>query len=75
MSPTPKPNPDPLIRDEDIATLFGCSTATVWRRVADKTLPAPVRFGGLTRWPASEIQAVIEAAKAQRDATPAGEGV
>lgn len=65
-------SPDPLIRDEDIAAILGCSTATVWRRVADGTLPAPVRLVGLSRWPRSEILAVIETAKAQRDAAAPG---
>ena len=59
-------NLDRLIRDDDVAEMLGCSTATIWRRVADGTLPAPVRFGGLSRWSQSEIVSVIEAAKAQR---------
>lgn len=57
---------DTLIRDTDAAALLGCSKATFWRRVADGTIPAPVRIGGMTRWPRSEIVAVIEQAKARR---------
>lgn len=57
---------DPLIRDADGAELIGCSKATWWRRVADGTLPEPVKIGGISRWPLSEIVAVIEAAKAAR---------
>ena len=57
---------DPLIRDTEGAKLIGGSRATWWRRVADGTLPHPVRIGGMSRWPLSEIEAVIDAAKAAR---------
>lgn len=58
---------DPLIRDGDAAGMLGCSKATFWRRVADGTIPRPVKIGGMSRWPQSEIVAVIECAKAQRE--------
>ena len=58
---------DPLIRDGDAAGMLGCSKATFWRRVADGTIPRPVKIGGMSRWPKSEIDAVIERAKAERD--------
>ncbi len=57
---------DPLIRDGDAAGMLGCSKATFWRRVADGTIPRPVKIGGMSRWPKSEIDAVIDRAKAQR---------
>jgi len=57
---------DPLIRDGDAAILLGCSKATFWRRVADGTIPRPVKIGGMSRWPQSEIVEVIEIAKAKR---------
>lgn len=57
---------DPLLRDSDAAKMLCCSKATLWRRVADGTIPKPVKIGGMSRWPQSEIVAVIEAAKAQR---------
>lgn len=59
---------DPLIRDGDAAGMLGCSKATFWRRVADGTIPRPVKIGGMSRWPQSEIRAVIDHAKAQRAA-------
>jgi predicted DNA-binding transcriptional regulator AlpA len=59
---------DPLIRDGDAAELLGCSKATFWRRVADGTIPRPVKIGGMSRWPLSEIASVIEQAKARRAA-------
>ena len=47
--------------------MLGCSKATFWRRVADGTIPRAVKIGGMSRWPQSEIVAVIEQAKAQRE--------
>lgn len=59
-------HPDRLIRDGDVAAMLGCSKATVWRRVADRSLPSPIRMGGLSRWSQAEILSVIETAKASR---------
>jgi len=58
---------DPLLRDTEIAKLFDCSKATVWRRVADGTLPPPIKICGISRWLQSDLQAVIEKASAARD--------
>lgn len=59
---------DRLISVKDTARALGCSVATVWRRVADGTISKPVKIGGMTRWPESEITALIESAKAEREA-------
>ena len=66
------PNPNEaakslLISDLGVAAIIGFSRATVWRRVADGTLPRPIKIGHLTRWSRAEIEAVIEAALAARD--------
>jgi predicted DNA-binding transcriptional regulator AlpA len=58
---------DPLIRDRVAAGMLGCSPTTIWRRVADGTLPRPVKIGGMSRWLTSEIEAVVESAKARRN--------
>ncbi|WP_323786419.1 helix-turn-helix transcriptional regulator [Thalassovita sp.] len=58
---------DPLIRDRDAAGMLGCSKATFWRRVADGTIPKPVKIGGMSRWPQSEITEVIERVKSERE--------
>ncbi|MFG1383726.1 helix-turn-helix transcriptional regulator [Xanthobacter versatilis] len=42
------------------------SVASFWRRVADGTIPEPLKLGRLSRWPRSELIAVIENAKAAR---------
>ena len=67
--PTAKETITPtLLSDQGVAALLGMSRASVWRRVKDKTLPEPIRIGGLTRWCRAEIEAVIKAALAARDA-------
>lgn len=59
-------NTDPLIRDTEAAFLLGCAKATFWRRVADGTIPPPIRIGRTSRWRKSEIEAVISEAAAKR---------
>lgn len=59
---------DPLLTARDAAPLLGISVPTFWRRVADGTVPKPLKLGALSRWPQSEILQVIETAKAARTA-------
>jgi len=59
---------DRLVSVRDTAAAYGCSVATIWRRVADGTIPQPVKIGGMTRWSAAEIATHIEDAKACREA-------
>jgi predicted DNA-binding transcriptional regulator AlpA len=61
-------NTDPLLTARESSKFLQVSIPTFWRRVADGTVPKPVKIGNLSRWPRSEILAVIEAAKAQRNA-------
>jgi predicted DNA-binding transcriptional regulator AlpA len=42
-----------------VCDLFDFSRATAWRRVADRTLPQPVRLGSLVRWRVGELRAVL----------------
>ena len=60
---------DPLLTAREGAATLQISTPTFWRRVADGTIPRPIKLGSLSRWPQSEILAVIETAKAKRTAT------
>lgn len=59
---------DPLLTVREAAPLLGMSVPTFWRRVADGTISKPIKLGALSRWPQSEILAVIDRAKAARDA-------
>lgn len=56
-----------LLSENTSAALLGISRATFWRRVADGTLPKPIKIGHATRWLHSEIEAVVDAAVAKRD--------
>lgn len=57
---------DPLLTARESAAILQVSVPTFWRRVADGTVPPAVKLGCLSRWPKSEIIAVIEDAKARR---------
>ncbi|WP_029074470.1 helix-turn-helix transcriptional regulator [Kaistia adipata] len=57
---------DPLLTVREGAAVLQMSIPTFWRRVADGTVPKPLKIGGISRWPRSEIVAVIEHAKAAR---------
>jgi predicted DNA-binding transcriptional regulator AlpA len=57
---------DPLLTVREGAAVLQMSVPTFWRRVADGTVPKPVKIGSLSRWPRSEIIGVIEQAKARR---------
>lgn len=49
-----------LVKDTEAAAIIGVSKATWWRRVADGTMPQPIRIGSITRWKLSEIAAAVE---------------
>ena len=57
---------DPLLDVRESASILDVSVPTFHRRVADGTVPKPLKIGALSRWPKSEIEAVIERAKARR---------
>ena len=49
------------------AKLGGCHPSTIWRRVADGSLPKPTKIGGMTLWDEGEVDECIAAALAERD--------
>jgi excisionase family DNA binding protein len=59
---------DPLLTAREGAAELQISVPTFWRWVANGTLPKAVKLGGMSRWPRSELLAVIERAKANRSA-------
>ncbi len=61
-------NTDRLLRDTDAAALLACSRSTFWRRVADGTLPRPIRLGGISRWRAADIALAVSQAEEKRGA-------
>jgi predicted DNA-binding transcriptional regulator AlpA len=58
---------DTLLTAPESACILNVSLPTFWRRVADRTVPKPIKIGGLSRWPKSEILSVIDAAKVRRE--------
>lgn len=57
---------DPLMTVREAAATLRISVPTFWRKVADGTISRPIKLGASSRWPQSEILAVIERAKAAR---------
>ena len=60
---------DPLLTVREGAALLDVSIPTWHRWVSKGLLPKPVKLGGMSRWPKSEILAFVEQAKAARTAT------
>lgn len=60
--------PDPLLTDRESCEILGIARPTFHKWVARGLVPRPVKLGHLSRWPRSEIVAVIENAKAARSA-------
>lgn len=58
---------DSLLTVREVAALLAVSVPTIWRGVSTGRFPRPVKLGASSRWPQSEILAVIEAAKAARE--------
>lgn len=61
-----KKSNDVLISAKRAAALLNISIPTFWRRVADGTVPKPIKIGSLSKWTEAEIIAVIDAAKSRR---------
>lgn len=59
---------DPLLKAREVADFMQISIPTLYRRIADGTLPKPVKLGSCSRWPRSEILAAIQAAGERRAA-------
>jgi len=57
---------DLLLTKREVACELKCSPATVDRRVADGTLPKPIKLGRLSRWSQSEFRAAVAVAKGMR---------
>ena len=57
---------DPLLTVHEGTALLRVSIPTWHRWVAKGILPKPVKLGGFSRWPKSEILTFVEQAKAAR---------
>jgi predicted DNA-binding transcriptional regulator AlpA len=54
---------DPLLKAREVADFMQISIPTLYRRIADGTLPKPVKLGSLSRWSRSEILDAVDAAR------------
>ncbi|WP_423068982.1 helix-turn-helix transcriptional regulator [Devosia sp. CN2-171] len=63
---------DPLLDVRQVAAVRHESVPTIWRRVAEGSLPRPLKLGRLSRWPLSEVLGSIERAKAARSLVAGG---
>jgi predicted DNA-binding transcriptional regulator AlpA len=43
-----------------VIRLYGCSMATLWRRVNQKLIPQPRKFGRSTRWNVGQLRRHLE---------------
>lgn len=44
---------------KEVMAIYGISRSTVYRRIADGTLPVPIQIGKLRRFKRSEIEAAF----------------
>ena len=56
-----------LLTITEVGEMLGRGRASIYRDLNAGALPKPVRVGSSIRWPLSEINAYIEALKAERD--------
>lgn len=57
---------DPLLTDKEGCAILGIARPTWHKWVQRGLIPKPVKLGHLSRWPRSEVIAVIKRAKAAR---------
>lgn len=60
--------PDPLLSAKEVSKLLSVSVPTLYRLMGKGAIKRPLKLGGSSRWPRSEVLSVIEAAKARRSA-------
>lgn len=59
---------DPLLKAREVAELLSISVTSVYRRMADGTIPQPIKLGQLSRWSKADILRAVEAARERADA-------
>jgi prophage regulatory protein len=58
--------PERFLRIKEVVDRVGFKARTVYRRIADGAFPKPVKDGGCSLWPESEITAYQERKKRER---------
>lgn len=57
---------DPLLKATEVAEMLNISVTSIYRRMADGTIPRPIKLGGLSRWSQADILSAMAAAKERR---------
>lgn len=57
--------PDPLLTDKEVCSQLSCARSTLWRWVAEGTIPRPLKIGGTSRWRQSTVTRVVDEAEAE----------
>lgn len=57
---------NPLLSARECAKLLKISVPTYWRWVANGIVPKPIKIGGLSRWPLSDLEGTLDEANAAR---------
>jgi len=47
----------------ELIAFLGISRASIYRRVADRTLPKPIKIGGNSRWSADEVRRCLSGSR------------
>lgn len=54
---------DPLLKAGEVAKMLNISVTSIYRRMADGTIPRPIKLGGLSRWAQSDILRALDDAR------------
>jgi predicted DNA-binding transcriptional regulator AlpA len=57
---------DPLLKAREVAEMLSISIPSLYRRMADGTIPPPIKLGSLSRWSRSEILHAVDDARLRR---------
>lgn len=57
---------DPLLKASEVAKMLNISVTSIYRRMADGTIPRPIKLGTLSRWSQADILSAMAAAKERR---------
>jgi predicted DNA-binding transcriptional regulator AlpA len=57
---------DPLLKAGEVAAMLNISIPSLYRRMADGTIPPPIKLGHLSRWSRREILGALAAARGAR---------
>lgn len=54
---------DPLLKAREVAEMLSISIPSLYRRMADGTIPPPIKLGTLSRWARSDILHAVDLAR------------